>query len=106
LTGKRAAVIGTGSSGIQAIPLIATQVARLTVFQRTPNFSIPAHNGPASPERLAALAADRAGYRQAAKWSRGGIPTEMSPVSGVTATEEVRRERFEAAWEVGELFPI
>src|SRR6478735_9407056 len=47
LKGKRVAVIGTGSSGIQSIPLIAEQAAHLTVFQRTPNFALPAHNGPA-----------------------------------------------------------
>ena len=47
-TGKRVAVIGTGSSGIQSIPLIAAQAAQLTVFQRTANFSIPARNGPPS----------------------------------------------------------
>ncbi len=48
-TGKRVAVIGTGSSGIQCIPLIARQASELTVFQRTPNFSVPAHNGPPPP---------------------------------------------------------
>ena len=52
-TGKRVAVIGTGSSGIQSIPLIAEQAAQLTVFQRTPNFSMPAHNGPVRPEKRA-----------------------------------------------------
>jgi cyclohexanone monooxygenase len=46
LTGQRVAVIGTGSSGVQAIPVIAREAARLTVFQRTPNFSIPARNHP------------------------------------------------------------
>ena len=105
-TGKRVAVIGTGSSGIQSIPLIAAQSAQLTVFQRTPNFSIPAHNGPAPTERLAALAADRAAYRQAAKWSRGGAPGTPTMLSALTSPEDVRRERFEAAWEAGELFEI
>ena len=57
LAGKRVAVIGTGSSAIQSIPLIAEQAAHLTVFQRTPNFALPAHNGPAPADR--ALAADR-----------------------------------------------
>ncbi len=78
-TGKRVAVIGTGSSGIQSIPIIATQASQLTVFQRTPNFSIPAGNGPVRPERLAPLQADRAAYRQAAKWSRAGVPNERDP---------------------------
>ncbi|HAM03849.1 MAG TPA: steroid monooxygenase, partial [Acidimicrobiaceae bacterium] len=105
-TSKRVAVVGTGSSGIQAIPLIAAQASSVTVFQRTPNFSVPAHNGPPSAERLAALKADRAAYRHQARWSRGGIPTEITDVSGVTATEEVRRRRFEWAWNEGELFAI
>ena len=45
-SGQRVAVIGTGSSAIQSIPLIAEQAGQLTVFQRTPNFSVPAHNRP------------------------------------------------------------
>ena len=49
-TGQRVGVIGTGSSGIQAIPLIAKQAGQLYVFQRTPNFSLPAQNGPLDPE--------------------------------------------------------
>ena len=72
LAGKRVAVIGTGSSGIQSIPLIAEQAAHLTVFQRTPNFALPAHNGPAPADRLGLLEADRAGYREQARWSLAG----------------------------------
>jgi len=105
-SGKRVAVVGTGSSGIQCIPLIAEQAAALTVFQRTPNFSTPAHNGAPPPDRLARLAADREGYREAARWSRGGVPVEVTDVSGLTAPEELRRQRFEAAWQAGELFAI
>src|SRR5271154_5488559 len=48
-TGKTVAVIGTGSSAIQSIPQIAAQATHVTVFQRTPNFSVPAHNGPIDP---------------------------------------------------------
>jgi cation diffusion facilitator CzcD-associated flavoprotein CzcO/acetyl esterase/lipase len=106
LTGQRVAVIGTGSSGIQSIPLIARQARQLTVFQRTANFSIPAHNGPAPADRLQQLDRDRDAYRHAARWSRGGVPLEPTDVLGVTASEAVRRERFEAAWEQGELFGI
>ncbi|OGB08244.1 MAG: steroid monooxygenase [Burkholderiales bacterium RIFCSPHIGHO2_12_FULL_69_20] len=105
-TGKRVAVIGTGSSGIQSIPLIAQQAAQLTVFQRTPNYSIPAGNGPVRPERLAPLAADRDAYRLAAKWSRAGVPSEPTQVYGRYSTPEVQTERFEAAWATGELVPI
>src|SRR5262247_4054807 len=49
-TGQRVGVIGTGSSAIQSIPIIARQAAHLLVFQRTPNFSIPAHNAPLDAE--------------------------------------------------------
>lgn len=104
--GKRVAVIGTGSSGIQCIPEIAKEAASLVVFQRTANFSAPAHNGPPPPARLAALQADREAYRHAARWSRGGVPTEPATLSALAATESQRRERFEAAWEAGELFAI
>jgi len=105
-TGLKVAVIGTGSSGIQSIPLIAKQAAQITVFQRTPNFSIPARNGAVNPDKMAPLVADREGYRHAAKYSRGGIPAERTEISALTAPDEVRRERFEAAWQAGELFEI
>ncbi len=105
-TGKRVAVIGTGSSAIQSIPLIAQQAAQLTVFQRTPNFAIPAGNGPVAPERLAPLLADRDAYRTAAKWSRAGVPSEPTQVYGRYSPPEVHAERFEAAWKTGELIPI
>ncbi|MEJ8852206.1 flavin-containing monooxygenase [Variovorax rhizosphaerae] len=105
-TGKRVAVIGTGSSGIQSIPHIAAQASQLTVFQRTPNFSIPAGNGPVRPERLAPLQADRDAYRHAAKWSRAGVPNEPTQIYGRYSPPEVHRERFEAAWQSGELIPI
>jgi cation diffusion facilitator CzcD-associated flavoprotein CzcO/acetyl esterase/lipase len=105
-TGKRVAVIGTGSSGIQSIPLIARQAAALTVFQRTPNFSIPAHNGPPPADAVDALAADRDAYREAAKYSPGGIPMEPNQLMAAMLTPEQQRERFEAAWEQGTLFGI
>jgi cation diffusion facilitator CzcD-associated flavoprotein CzcO/acetyl esterase/lipase len=105
-SGQRVAVVGTGSSGIQCVPLIAGEAAALTVFQRTPNFSTPARNGPPPPDRLARLATDRPGYREAARWSRGGVPIDVTDVSGLTAPEELRRQRFEAAWQAGELFAI
>jgi cation diffusion facilitator CzcD-associated flavoprotein CzcO len=106
VSGKRVAVIGTGSSGVQCIPHLAEQAASLTVFQRTATFSIPAHNGPASEDRLAQLKNDRATYRETARVSRGGIPFELTTISGRSASEEVRRERFDAAWQAGELFAI
>ncbi|MDH3706729.1 MAG: NAD(P)/FAD-dependent oxidoreductase, partial [Acidimicrobiia bacterium] len=66
-TGMRVGVIGTGSSGIQSIPLIADQASELTVFQRTPNFSIPARNGPPQPHKLAQFDGRRDEYREEAR---------------------------------------
>ena len=105
-SGKRVAVIGTGSSGIQSIPMIAAQASALTVFQRTPNYSIPAGNGPVSAQRRAAWQADRSAYRHAGKWSRAGVPHPATEVMGRFAPAELKRERFEAAWATGELIPV
>ncbi|MGH1503459.1 MAG: flavin-containing monooxygenase [Acidimicrobiales bacterium] len=106
-TGRRVAVIGTGSSGIQSIPLIAEQVEHLTVFQRTPNFSIPAHNGEV-PEHLAAsIAADRAEYRRRAREeSAMGVPVDKTELFATQMTAEERNARYEAAWQEGTLAAI
>ena len=94
-TGKRVAVIGTGSSGIQSIPLIAHQARQLTVFQRTANFSIPAHNGPAPAERLQQLDEGRDAYRHAARLvARRGARSSRPTSSAGAASEAVRRERL------------
>jgi cation diffusion facilitator CzcD-associated flavoprotein CzcO len=102
-TGKRVAVIGTGSSGVQSIPVIAQEARELVVFQRTPNFSIPARNGPLSPEKLARIA-DEAEYRAAARVSPGGIPMERSITLTFSVSESERQQRYERAWECGLLF--
>ena len=102
-TGKRVAIIGTGSSSIQSTPLIAQQASQVTVFQRTPNFSVPAWNGPADPERLARIAADPAAYRAEAKLSGGGAPGEPTTLSAVALSDAERRERFEEMWQRGGL---
>jgi cation diffusion facilitator CzcD-associated flavoprotein CzcO/acetyl esterase/lipase len=104
--GMRVGVIGTGSSGIQSIPIIAKQASELTVFQRTPNFSIPAHNGPVSPQLLERFKDGPEEYREAARWSRAGVPIEMNDQGAMQASEDERKARFEAVWEAGELIPI
>ena len=101
--GRRVAVIGTGSSAIQSIPLIAEQAAHLTVFQRTPNFALPAHNGPAPAERVTLLESDRAGYREQARWSLAGVPLPQQTVVSWQLSDAERRERFEQAWAAGDL---
>jgi len=102
-TGKRVAVIGTGSSGIQSIPLIAEQAAELTVFQRTPNFTRPAHNGPVTPGKKTALERDPAAYREAARWSRAGVPMEQSLIRTFQVSAEERLAAYEAGYASGDL---
>ena len=106
LKGKRVAVIGTGSSGIQSIPLIAEQAAQLTVFQRTPNFALPAGNGPVPDDRKAFFESDRAAYREQARWSMAGVPYPRQTVVSWQLSDAERRERFEKAWAAGDLVHI
>ncbi|MBR0992829.1 alpha/beta hydrolase fold domain-containing protein [Bradyrhizobium japonicum] len=103
LAGKRVAVIGTGSSAVQSIPLIAEQAAHLTVFQRTPNFALPAHNGPAPSDRMSLLQSDRAAYREQARQSMAGVPYPQQTVVSWQLSDAERRERFERAWAAGDL---
>ncbi|KBZ61857.1 flavin-containing monooxygenase [Mycobacterium colombiense] len=100
-TGKRVAVIGTGSSGIQSIPIIAERAAQLCVFQRSPNFSVPAGNRPLSAEELADIKASYA-HRRALSWrSGGGSPHITAPKPTMQFTPEERRAAFEKRWQLG-----
>ncbi|MEM7326064.1 MAG: alpha/beta hydrolase fold domain-containing protein [Actinomycetota bacterium] len=103
LTGKRVAVIGTGSSGVQSIPIMADQCDAMTVYQRTPNFAIPARNGPTPQWKLDEYAGREAEYRNDAKWSRAGVPREPATEFALLATEEERQTRYERVWHEGEL---
>jgi cation diffusion facilitator CzcD-associated flavoprotein CzcO/acetyl esterase/lipase len=105
-TGKRVAVIGTGSSGIQSIPIIGRQAAELTVFQRTPNYSRPAFNGPVADEKKARYEADPVAYREAARWSRLGVPSEPTMVRTFQASEQERRSKYEEAYASGDLLAL
>lgn len=101
--GKRVAVIGTGSSGIQSIPFIAEQADKLTVFQRTPNFSVPARNIPLDPELAASIKANYAQFRDEAYQQPAafGAHFPRNEDSVLDATPEERDARFEKYWELG-----
>ena len=105
-TGKRVAVIGTGSSAVQSIPLIAAEAEQLTVFQRTPNFSIPARNGPISDDRMAAFRADPEAYREEARFSAAGVPRPTPMEGALMVSDHERSARYEEMWEAGELLGI
>jgi cyclohexanone monooxygenase len=102
VTGKRVAVIGTGSSGIQSIPILADAAAQLTVFQRTPNYSVPAHNGPVNPEYEAQVRADYVAHCRRNRMTKGGVPSRINTgLSAMAVSETERRARFEQAWQFG-----
>jgi cation diffusion facilitator CzcD-associated flavoprotein CzcO len=100
-TGKRVAVIGTGSSGIQSVPIIAEQADQLHVFQRTPNYSVPAGNRPLNDEDVAEYKANYAERRRLSWRSGGGSPHIAHPKLTMQASAEERYEAFEKRWELG-----
>jgi cyclohexanone monooxygenase len=102
-SGQRVAVIGTGSSAIQSIPLIAQQAAQLFVFQRTPNFSIPAHNAPLDPEYEQEVKSNYAEFRQRARESRIGFVVPLNDRPALSISDEERRQEYEARWRRGGL---
>ncbi|HEY2089990.1 MAG TPA: NAD(P)/FAD-dependent oxidoreductase [Mycobacterium sp.] len=100
-TGQRVGVIGTGSSGIQAIPCIAQQANQMYVFQRSPNYSVPAGNVPLDDD---VRRAQKAGYperRRLSMASGGGSPHQPHPLSALDVSEQERREAYEKRWQLG-----
>lgn len=101
-TGKTVGVIGTGSSGIQVIPEIAKQAARLYVFQRTPTFSLPAGNRPLEPEAVRDIKENYTELRQRARVSPAGLASYPIPTqSALDATPQERDEAYEFRWRAG-----
>ena len=101
-SGKRVAVIGTGSSGVQSIPVIAEQAEHLTVFQRTPQFTVPARH--ASIDRKFIEEEVKPQYDaivEREKWTRGGAPVAPEAGSALALTEEERNRVYEKFWAVG-----
>ncbi|QCB96534.1 NAD(P)/FAD-dependent oxidoreductase [Arthrobacter sp. PAMC25564] len=100
-TGKRVGIIGTGSTGIQAISEIAKDAAQLTVFQRTPNYATPIGNGPAVPAEVSDVKANYRSIRDACRNHFLGVPyTDVQPSALAVSTEE-RRQTFDNRWDRG-----
>jgi len=105
-SGQRVGVIGTGSSGIQSIPLIAEQASELTVFQRTPNFAMPAGNRPLSEVEVAEMKSTYPDWREAQRQSSFGVPIEPPTQSALEAAPEERDTKYQAGWDKGNLVAI
>jgi cyclohexanone monooxygenase len=102
-TGRRVGVVGTGSSGIQAIPVIAREARELVVFQRTANYSIPARNRPLDPGEQEEIKADYAGFRARNRLMPGAFGSRFTWNTGsvLEVEPEAREREFEARWEQG-----
>lgn len=107
-TGLRVGVIGTGSSAIQAIPVMAAEAAQLTVFQRTPNYSIPSRNGPMTPDYEGDWKGRYDALRTQARAMRTGIlygveddTWGLNNVSALDVTPEERQRIYQERWANG-----
>jgi cyclohexanone monooxygenase len=99
--GKRVAVIGTGSSGIQAIPEIAKEAAHVTVLQRTPQFAFPAGNRPLTPDDMAEARENWEAVKAKMLAHPGGFPFDSHTRSALEATPEEREALYEKLWQRG-----
>ena len=97
-TGKRVAVVGTGSSGVQIIPVIAEKAASLTVFQRSPNWCTPLNNAPITPEEQVRLRKDFESIRETLHTSPSGFLHVATERTAFDDSEEERAAFFEHMW--------
>jgi cyclohexanone monooxygenase len=107
-TGKRVAVVGTGSSAVQAVPEIAAEAAELTVFQRTATFAIPGRNRPLEPAEVAAKRAVYPRHREEQRHSSFGFSSDLtpSPTSALSLPVADARAELQRRWELGGAAPI
>src|SRR3954454_16173353 len=103
-TGLRVGVVGTGSSAVQSIPVIAREAKHVTVFQRTPNYSIPARNYPLSEDEKRAWAENYREFRRRAREEmRNGIVSEIPKKGALEESDEAREATYEFRWGRGGL---
>ncbi|MBG04879.1 MAG: cyclohexanone monooxygenase [Rhodospirillaceae bacterium] len=100
-TGQRIAVIGTGSSGIQAIPVLAEEAAHVTVFQRTPNYSIPSQNEPMTSDYEASWKEKYPALREEMRYTGHGSMKDLNDKPAMSVDEEERQDTYEKRWEIG-----
>ena len=102
-TGKRVGIVGTGSSAIQAIPVLARQAGELKVFQRTAAYCVPARNGPLDAHYEASIKSNYADFRARNLRMHGGFSANLPPhpESALAVTPEAREAAFEARWQIG-----
>ena len=113
LSGKSVGIVGTGSSGVQTIPILAQKAKHLTVFQRTANYSIPARNRPLDPEEVKEIKNNYGAVRERQRDTRAGIMVRVEDdfdnyitvnpgmKSALEVSEEERTKEYQERWEKG-----
>lgn len=99
--GKRVGIIGTGSSSIQATPLVAKEAKHLFVFQRTPTYTIPAQNAPLDPVKQNSIKADYKSFRERNSQTLFGLSIVRNPQSALEVSIEERKAQYETKWLAG-----
>lgn len=101
--GKRVGIVGTGSSAIQAIPIIAEQAEHLTVFQRTPNFSVPAYNKALDPDYVKGIKQNYAALRDRGKQGFVAFDTQSNEKAATEMSPEEIKAELNRRWQMGGL---
>jgi cation diffusion facilitator CzcD-associated flavoprotein CzcO len=96
--GKRVAVVGTSSSGVQVVPTVLPEVAQLTVFQRTANWCTPLNNSPITPDEQVQLRAGFEALRQTLNTSVSGFAHPVNERAAFDDTPEQRQAFYETMW--------
>ena len=104
VSGKRVGVIGTGSSGTQVVVEMGKAAEQLFVFQRTPQYCVPANHGPLDPEKMKRILDDFDGYRESVLRSITSFGFDESPVPAMSVSAEERERVFEDSWQQGNGF--
>ena len=101
-TSKKVAIIGTGSSAVQSIPVIAEEAKNLTVFQRSPNYTIPANNRPLTEKELSNAKSNYDQIREKAKYTRAGIGYNQFEERKLLdlSSKEIKKE-LSNRWKIG-----
>ena len=100
-SGQSIAVIGTGSSGIQSIPVLAKQAKKLTVFQRTPNYSIPSQNEPMTKKYERSWKDVYSERKKEMRYSAHGSLKDLNDVPALSVDKHQRQEIYTKRWAIG-----
>ena len=98
---RRVGIIGTGSSGLQTIPIVAKQVKSLHVFQRTATYSVPANNYPLESNLQKKIKSEYAAIRERSRQNYFGVDLPSPTKSALEVSPEERKAVYESCWQSG-----